>query len=124
MGSVRHGFFICINQTGTATSSPTDTTASQSDMNITNTMLWMKKEAYEDTTIRKVAKLLRHLKKNCDTTNPEKVKAYIAGKNCGNGHKENLSKPMQSTCAQKTKHGISPSTNATTRNDEHQKRNI
>jgi integrase len=90
LGSARHKFLIRINQTGTATSSPTVTTTSQSDMNIANTMLWMKKEAYEDTTIRKVAKLLRHLKKNCDTTNPEKVKAYVAGKNCGNGHKENL----------------------------------
>ena len=33
-------FVIFPNQTGTATSSPTDTTTSQSDMNIVNVMLW------------------------------------------------------------------------------------
>ena len=53
-------------------------------------MLWMKRNAYEESTIRKVAKLLRHLKKNCNTKAPEEVKLYIANKTCGNGHKENL----------------------------------
>ena len=48
---------------GTATSSPVIITTSQSDMNIVNVMLWMKRNAYEETTIRKVAKLLRHLKR-------------------------------------------------------------
>ena len=89
-GSVRHEFFIFPDQTGTATSSPTLTTASQSDMNIANVMLWMKRNAYEDSTIKKVAKLLRHLKKNCNTREPEAVKFYIAKKQCSNGHKENL----------------------------------
>jgi hypothetical protein len=59
-------------------------------MNIVNTMLWMKKNAYEETTIRKVAKLLRHLQRNCDTRDPETVKLYIAKKTTSNGHKENL----------------------------------
>jgi integrase len=59
-------------------------------MNIVNTMLWMKKNAYESSTIKKVAKLLRHLKRNCNTTDPEDVKLFVASKNCGNGHKENL----------------------------------
>jgi len=59
-------------------------------MNIVNVMLWMKRNAYEESTIRKVAKLLRHLKKNCNTKAPEEVKLYIANKTCGNGHKENL----------------------------------
>jgi integrase len=90
LGSARHKFLICINQTGTATSSPVLTTTSQSNINIANTMLWMKKNAYEDTTLRKVAKLLRHLKRNCNTADPEQVKLYIANKTCGNGHKENL----------------------------------
>jgi hypothetical protein len=43
-------------KTGTATSSPTLTTASQS-FNIANVMLWMQRNAYEDSTIRKVGKL-------------------------------------------------------------------
>lgn len=90
LGSVRHKFVICINPTGTATSSPVDNTASQSDMNIVNVMLWMRKNAYEDSTIRKVAKLLRHLKRNCNTRNPEAIKTYIGNKTCSNGHKENL----------------------------------
>ena len=53
-------------------------------------MLWMKRNAYEESTIKKTAKLLRHLQRNCNTTEPEEVKLYIAKKTCGNGHKENL----------------------------------
>jgi len=60
-------------------------------LNIVNVMLWMKKNAYEETTIRKTAKLLRHLKKHCNTQDPEEVKLYIAGKAPQqNGYKENL----------------------------------
>jgi len=59
-------------------------------MNIVNVMLWMQRNAYEESTIRKVAKLLRHLKKNCNTADPEAVKFYVSKKNCSNGHKENL----------------------------------
>ncbi len=59
-------------------------------MNIVNVMLWMKRNAYENSTIKKVAKLLRHLKRNCNTTDPEDVKLFVANKTCGNGHKENL----------------------------------
>jgi hypothetical protein len=50
----------------------------------------MKRNAYEDTTIKKVAKLLRHLQRNCNIKEPEQVKTYIANKKCSNGHKENL----------------------------------
>ncbi len=59
-------------------------------MNIANTMLWMMKNAYEKTTIKKIGKLLRHLERNCNTSNPEEVKLYIAKKECSNGHKQNL----------------------------------
>jgi hypothetical protein len=45
-------------------------------MNIVNVMLWMKRNAYEDSTIKKTAKLLRHLKKNCNTADPEAVKLF------------------------------------------------
>lgn len=48
---------------GTATSSPTDKTASQSNMNIVNVMLWMKRNAYEDPTIKTIRLYyLRHFK--------------------------------------------------------------
>jgi hypothetical protein len=59
-------------------------------LNILNTMLWMKKEAYEPTTIKRVAKELKHLERNCNTNNPEEVKLYIANKNVSNARKENL----------------------------------
>jgi integrase len=59
-------------------------------MNIVNVMLWMKRNAYEESTIKKVAKLLRHLQRNANTAEPEEVKMYIAKKKCSNGHKENL----------------------------------
>ena len=70
--------FICINQPGTATSSPTNATASQA---IINTMLWMKKNAYEESTIRRVAKRLKHLLKNCNFNDPEDLKAYVRTRN-------------------------------------------
>jgi integrase len=50
----------------------------------------MRKEAYEDSTTRKVAKTLRHLQRNCNTTDPEDVKLYVSKKTCSNGRKENL----------------------------------
>ncbi len=77
---------------GTATSSPVHTAPSRVDIAIPNVMLWMKKNAYESTTIRKAAKLLRHLQrqKNCNLADPESVKLCIGTKNCSNAHKENL----------------------------------
>jgi integrase len=59
-------------------------------LNIPNVMLWMKKEAYEPTTIKRVAKELRHLERYCNTSNPEAVKTFIANKTCENARKENL----------------------------------
>jgi transcriptional regulator GlxA family with amidase domain len=56
-------------KSGTASSSPLDNTASHIDMNIVNTMLWMQKNAYEPTTIKKVAKLLRHLQRKTEIKN-------------------------------------------------------
>jgi integrase len=53
-------------------------------------MLWMKKNAYEDSTIKKTAKILRHLLRNCNTADPEEVKLYVANKQCSNARKENL----------------------------------
>lgn len=74
----------------------------QTPLIIVNVMLWMKKNAYEETTIRKTAKLLRHLQKHANTLEPEEVKLYISRKPPQqNGYKENLieayDKFMQST---------------------------
>jgi hypothetical protein len=87
LGSVRHDFFICINQTGTATSSPDIRTPSPT---IINVMLWMKRNAYEDTTIKATAKRLKHLQKNCTLADPEIIKTFVANKKCGNAFKESL----------------------------------
>ena len=57
-------------------------------MNIANVIIWMRKQAYEDSTTRKVAKILRHLKRNCNTVDPEEVKLYTANKECTDGHKQ------------------------------------
>lgn len=59
-------------------------------LNIPNTMLWMKTSAYEPTTIKRVAKELRHLERNCNTNSPKEVKLFIANKTCSNARKENL----------------------------------
>lgn len=54
-------------------------------------MLWMQRNAYEPTTIKKVAKLLRHIQRYCtNPTNPEAVKLFVSKKTCSNGHKQNL----------------------------------
>ena len=50
----------------------------------------MKKEAYADSTIKGVAKKLRHLQKHSNLCDPESVKTYIANKTCTNGYKESL----------------------------------
>ncbi len=51
-------------------------------------MLWMKKNAYEDSTIKKTAKILRHLVRNCNTADPEEVKLYVANRKCSNAQKK------------------------------------
>jgi integrase len=53
-------------------------------------MLWMKKQAYEDTTIKATAKRLKHLQKNCQLADSESIKLYVANKKCSNGFKETL----------------------------------
>jgi integrase len=50
-GSVRHEFLIYDDQTGTASSSPDILTPSPT---IINVMLWMRKNAYEGTTIKQI----------------------------------------------------------------------
>ena len=45
-------------------------------LNITNIIIWMKKEAYEPTTIQRVVKELKHLERNCNIAKPEEVKLY------------------------------------------------
>ncbi len=74
-------------RSGTASSSPHENTASP---NIINVMLWMKKEAYEDSTIKGTIKRLKHLKRNCLLADPESVKVFVANKQCTNGYKESL----------------------------------
>jgi hypothetical protein len=49
-------------------------------INIPNVMLWMMKNAYEQSTTKRVAKELRHLERNCNTSNPEEAKLYMAKK--------------------------------------------
>ncbi|MGF3523246.1 MAG: hypothetical protein ACQXXJ_09185 [Candidatus Bathyarchaeia archaeon] len=44
------------------------------------TILWIKRNTYEDTTIEATAKRLKHLRKNCILADSESVKAFIANK--------------------------------------------
>lgn len=39
-------------------------------------MIWMKKEAYEDTTIKATAKRLRYLQKNCTPADSVNIKTF------------------------------------------------
>jgi integrase len=53
-------------------------------------MFWMKKEAYEDSTIKATAKRLKHLQRNCHLADSESVKIFVANKKCSNAFKECL----------------------------------
>jgi len=91
LGSVRHKFVICINPTGTATSSPVFTTASQFDINVENVKMWMQANAYEESTIRNRIKKLKQIIRECENpTSAEAVKIYISKKQCSNGFKQTL----------------------------------
>jgi integrase len=50
----------------------------------------MKREAYEESTIKKTAERLEHLQRNCNLAEPENVKTFIANKKVSNGFKETL----------------------------------
>jgi len=50
----------------------------------------MKREAYEETTIKATAKRLEHLQRNCNFNDPENIKTYVANKQCSNSFKECL----------------------------------
>jgi len=45
-------------------------------LNIPNVMLWMIKNAYEQTTVKRVAKELRHLERKCNTSNLEEFTVH------------------------------------------------
>jgi len=53
-------------------------------INIANTLLYMKREAYADSTIKAVGKRLRHLQRNCNLEDPENVKTFIGNKTASN----------------------------------------
>src|SRR4030042_3508337 len=53
-------------------------------------MLWMKKEAYEDTTIKATAKRLKHLQKNSRLADPECIKTFVVNKKCSKDFKKCL----------------------------------
>ena len=50
----------------------------------------MKKQAYEETTIKATVKRLKHLQKNCHLADPESIKLFVANKKCSNAFKESL----------------------------------
>jgi integrase len=50
----------------------------------------MKKQAYEETTIKATAKRLKYLQKNCPLADPESIKLFVANKKCSNVFKESL----------------------------------
>ncbi|MDT8781904.1 MAG: site-specific integrase [Candidatus Bathyarchaeota archaeon] len=66
-------------------------TQSVEKMNITNVMLWMQRKGYKDSTIKKAAKLLRHLERHCNTQIIKEVETYISQKpREQNGYKQSL----------------------------------
>lgn len=85
-------------------------------------MLWMKRNAYQESTIVKVAKLLRHLKRNCNIEKAEEIKLYVYGKNCSNAHKENLIEAYACYMKSINKNGNSHSINDKAKNAKHHKK--
>jgi integrase len=50
----------------------------------------LKREGYAESTVEATGKRLRNLARRVNLSEPENVKSYIAGKDCGNGFKESL----------------------------------
>ena len=55
----------------------------------------MKKNGYENTTIKATGKRLRDLERNCNLGNPEQVKGFISTKQCSNAYKESREQPIK-----------------------------
>ena len=53
-------------------------------------LLHLKKLGRKESTLISIGRKLRHLAKQVDLNQPEKVKEFIANKNCSDGHKDNL----------------------------------
>jgi integrase len=86
LGSARHKFLICINQTGTATSSPEEITTSP----IFQCCWELKKQGYAESTIEATGKRLRNISRHTNLEDPEQVRNFIASKECSSGFKESL----------------------------------
>ena len=59
---------------------------------IVNTLFWMKKEGYPESTLKATSRRLRNLSQFCDLDDPEDVKACIAKKNVSDAYKRNLAR--------------------------------
>ena len=51
---------------------------------------WLKSQGRKESTILCTARKLRHLDRNVNLNDPERVKVYIAKLQCSDGHKYNL----------------------------------
>ena len=93
-------------------------------VSIINVMLWMKNNAYEPTTIKRVSKELRHLERNCNISSPEQVKTFVANKQCSNARKENLIESYAIVIKSLNLNWNQPFYKDTTKNAERQKNNF
>ena len=59
-------------------------------LNIANVMIWMKKEAYEPTTIQRVVKELKHLECKLQHSQARRSQTIHSNKKVSNARKENL----------------------------------
>jgi ABC-type ATPase with predicted acetyltransferase domain len=57
---------------------------------ILNTLFWMKKQVYPESTLKATSRRLRNLNRYCNLDDPEDVKACIAKKQVSNSYKRNL----------------------------------
>ena len=54
------------------------------------TLWYLKKDAYAESTIKAVHKRLKHLDRHSNLADPESVKGFVANKKCSHGYKESL----------------------------------
>jgi len=59
---------------------------------IINTLLWMRKQGYPESSLETTSRRLRMLSKECNLDDPEDFKDCIATRNGSNGYKDNLVK--------------------------------
>src|SRR2546425_11530387 len=73
-------------------SNPTRPTINKPGTNgrVANYLIWLQREGYKPQTIQSHGEILRYLARNCNLSDPESVREYLASHRSSCGRKENI----------------------------------